>query len=127
MAERRAGSGGTSTTTKASFRSRDNAPLAAAANSARQRRRRALCVAPLLTQEISGQTPCRTDRRVRILGGYDVWRIDGLLTQKRCRNGYILKLPASARNFERAFAGREVVLRYEITIDPLPCCEGSKK
>ena len=42
MAERRAGSGGTSTGTKALIRSRDDAPLAAAANSARRRWRRAL-------------------------------------------------------------------------------------
>jgi len=42
MAERRAGSGGTSAGTKALFHSRDDAPLAAAANSARRRWRRAL-------------------------------------------------------------------------------------
>jgi hypothetical protein len=42
MAERRAGSGGTSNGTKALFRSRDDVPLAAAADSARRRRRRAL-------------------------------------------------------------------------------------
>ena len=41
MAERRAGSGGTSTRTKALFRSRDDAPLAVAPDSARRRRRRA--------------------------------------------------------------------------------------
>jgi len=42
MAERRAGSGGTFAGTKALFCSRDDAPLAAAANSARRRWRHAL-------------------------------------------------------------------------------------
>ena len=42
MAERRAGSGGTSAGTKALFRSRDDTPLAAAVNSARRRWRRAM-------------------------------------------------------------------------------------
>jgi len=41
MAERRAGSGGISTGAKALFCSRDDAPLAAAPNSARRRWRRA--------------------------------------------------------------------------------------
>jgi len=43
MAERRDGGGGTSTGTKALFYARDSAPLSAAPNSARRRRRRALC------------------------------------------------------------------------------------
>jgi len=44
MAERRAGSGGIFPGTPALFRSRDNAPLVAAPDSARPRRQRALRV-----------------------------------------------------------------------------------
>ena len=58
MAEARAGSGGTSTGTKAFFRSRDDAPLAAAANSARQRWRRAWRLTSQLLSYLYGETQC---------------------------------------------------------------------
>ena len=64
MAERRAGSGGTSAGTEASLCSRYDAPLAAAAISARRRWRRAL----------------RLTGELQFLGGADIWEIDSLLT-----------------------------------------------